>query len=55
MVSLHERGKYIGILAFASALGLISGILMGAAIGGLASWRMFVLFAPLLLSCLTNY
>lgn len=48
MVSLHERGKYIGILAFASALGLVSGILMGAAIGGLASWRMYVVLPPFL-------
>ncbi|KAH7387011.1 major facilitator superfamily domain-containing protein [Phaeosphaeria sp. MPI-PUGE-AT-0046c] len=40
MVSLHERGKYIGIIASASALGLVSGIIIGAAIGGLASWRL---------------
>jgi predicted MFS family arabinose efflux permease len=43
MVSLHERGKYIGIIGLASALGLVSGIIMGAAIGGLASWRMYVM------------
>lgn len=40
MVSLRERGKYIGILSVASALGLISGILIGAAIAGLSTWRL---------------
>lgn len=47
MVSLRERGKYIGIIALASALGLVSGIIIGAAIGGLASWRLYVI-GPLL-------
>jgi MFS family permease len=42
MVSLRERGKYIGILSLASAVGLVSGIMMGAAIAGKASWRMSV-------------
>jgi MFS family permease len=40
MVSLRERGKYIGILSVASALGLISGILIGAAVAGLSTWRL---------------
>jgi MFS family permease len=51
MVSLRERGKYIGILALASALGLISWILMGAAIAGRLSWRMLAcLFPPSMLN-----
>jgi MFS family permease len=49
MVALRERGKYIGILALASALGLISGILMGAAIAGRSSWRMLACLFPLLM------
>ena len=40
MVPLNERGKYIGFGALASALGLVSGILLGARIAGNASWRM---------------
>jgi hypothetical protein len=43
MVSLRERAKYIGILSLASAIGLVSGIMMGAGIAGRASWRMSVL------------
>jgi MFS family permease len=49
MVALRERGKYIGILALASALGLISGILMGAEIAGRSSWRMLAFLFPLLM------
>jgi len=48
MVSLQERGKYIGILALASSVGLVSGIIMGAAIAGRASWRMY---EPLVSTC----
>ncbi|CAG8949011.1 hypothetical protein HYFRA_00002139 [Hymenoscyphus fraxineus] len=48
MVPLRERGKYIGILSLASALGLMSGILMGAAIAGRATWRLiFYINLPL--------
>ncbi|KAE9366460.1 MFS general substrate transporter, partial [Stipitochalara longipes BDJ] len=48
MVSLRERGKYIGILSVASALGLISGILIGAAVAGLSTWRLiFYINLPL--------
>ncbi|KAN0092489.1 MFS general substrate transporter [Hyaloscypha variabilis] len=48
MVSLRERGKYIGILSVASALGLISGILIGAVVAGLSTWRLiFYINLPL--------
>ncbi|EPE33260.1 MFS general substrate transporter [Glarea lozoyensis ATCC 20868] len=48
MVSLRERAKYIGILSLASAIGLVSGIMMGAGIAGRASWRIiFYINLPL--------
>jgi hypothetical protein len=34
MVSLRARGKYIAILSLASAVGLVSGIMMGAELLG---------------------
>jgi len=55
MVSLRERGKYIGILSVASALGLIAGILIGAAVSDLASWRLYVFSKYCLKSILIKF
>ncbi len=40
MVTLHERGTYLGYISVASALASVSGSIIGAAIAGKSNWRM---------------
>ncbi|KAH8811664.1 drug resistance transporter [Xylogone sp. PMI_703] len=40
MVSLRERGKYIGLMALVSAVALLAGYVMGAAIASRSTWRL---------------
>ncbi|RDW95261.1 hypothetical protein BP5796_01024 [Coleophoma crateriformis] len=40
MVALRERSKYIGIMALGSAVALVSGYVLGAAIAGRSTWRL---------------
>ncbi|RFU29384.1 hypothetical protein B7463_g6963, partial [Scytalidium lignicola] len=40
MVPLRERSKYIGLMAFASAVALLAGYVMGAAMASLSTWRL---------------
>ncbi|KAH8816680.1 MFS multidrug transporter [Xylogone sp. PMI_703] len=40
MVPLAERGKYIGIVSLCAAVGLVSGVVLGAVFAQHASWRV---------------
>ena len=40
MVELRERSKYIGLMALVSAVALVSGYILGAAIAGRSTWRL---------------
>jgi predicted MFS family arabinose efflux permease len=40
LTSLNERGKYIGIVSMAGSMGLVTGVVMGAAIAEKTSWRL---------------
>lgn len=40
MVVIQERGIYMGILTLATALGLISGVVLGAVISERSTWRL---------------
>ena len=42
LTSIRERGKYIGIVSLAASMGLVIGIVMGAAIAERSSWRLYV-------------
>jgi MFS family permease len=39
MVSLHERGKFVGFLQLFGAVGLVAGMLLASVLETKASWR----------------
>jgi MFS family permease len=46
MFEIHERGKYLGLIALASSIGLIAGVVLGAVFAEFSSWRWSVQTQP---------
>jgi MFS family permease len=40
LVPLEERGTYVGIISLSGAVGLVSGVVLGAAIAERSTWRL---------------
>ncbi|KAH8804688.1 drug resistance transporter [Xylogone sp. PMI_703] len=40
MVVIQERGKYFGLMTLATAVGLVSGVILGAVIAERSTWRL---------------
>ena len=43
VVPLHERGTFVGLNNLAGAMGLVSGVVLGAAFAEKSTWRLYVL------------